>query len=397
MVPKDIFLTKNGSSLIYIKDVRSSKQGIYGEWKCFCGEIFQANNKKIKFGSTTSCGCYLRKITQDRIKDPNLIYLYRLWSSIKNRCYNEKTESYKDYGGRGIIVFPEWKDNREKFVQDILQTLGHKPNKNYTFDRINNNGNYEPGNIRWATRSQQNKNTRKVVLITVNGVTKNLSEWSELTGIRGTTIKNRLDRGCVNNDLFIPVKKSQVLAIDNIYSIWNGIKERCFNDKSKSYKFYGAKGITLFEPWLKYSKFKKDIVTLIGLRPSMSHSLDRIDNNKNYEPGNIQWADSYTQSRNRSNNVQITINEETKTLQDWSNISGINAGTISFRIKSGWPESEILRPVSRRQKFSEKEIQEITHHYNNKMPIVAISKIYKCQPDTITDVILQRDGYSKDK
>jgi hypothetical protein len=83
-------------------------------------------------------------------------YLYYTWSNIKQRCYNKKHPSYKYYGARGIKVCDRWINNFDIFSQD----MGEKPNKDYSIDRINNDGNYEPSNCRWATKSQQQLNKR---------------------------------------------------------------------------------------------------------------------------------------------------------------------------------------------------------------------------------------------
>jgi hypothetical protein len=85
--------------------------------------------------------------------------LYDSWWQMMNRCYNEKAKSYKNYGGRGITVCPEWHDVRN-YVAWIEANLGSRP-EGLTLDRVNNDGNYEPGNMRWATYSEQNLNRRK--------------------------------------------------------------------------------------------------------------------------------------------------------------------------------------------------------------------------------------------
>lgn len=85
--------------------------------------------------------------------------LYSTWHNINKRCYDKFNNAYKNYGQRGINNF--WKHNPEGFFKYIKENLGKKTSKEYSLDRINNDGNYEPGNLRWATRKQQNENSTK--------------------------------------------------------------------------------------------------------------------------------------------------------------------------------------------------------------------------------------------
>jgi hypothetical protein len=106
------------------------------------------------------------------------------------RCRPENPNSHK-YSERGISVCSKWRGSFAAFLAD----MGPMPSANHSLDRINNNGNYEPGNCRWATRSQQALNTRRNHLLEVDGVTQTISEWSELTGINYRTLTNRIQHG----------------------------------------------------------------------------------------------------------------------------------------------------------------------------------------------------------
>ena len=115
---------------------------------------------------------------------------YYSWFQMRTRCLNKDNPAYSRYGGRGISVHPRWINSFETFISD----MGEKP-EGMTIDRIDNDGNYEPGNCRWATRAQQARNTRKTVKITINNETKSLSEWAIEFGVGRKMVAHRLCLG----------------------------------------------------------------------------------------------------------------------------------------------------------------------------------------------------------
>lgn len=161
--------------------------------KCECGSIKEYDFSYIRSGNTTSCGCYLRdirgkaSITHNMSKSKE----YNTWRHIKERCFNKKSEFYDNYGGRGITMCERWRDSFENFFAD----MGHSPSSEHSIDRINVDGNYEPGNCRWATSREQSRNTRKTVLITYMGHTKSSSEWADLLGISTDRIRRAINKG----------------------------------------------------------------------------------------------------------------------------------------------------------------------------------------------------------
>jgi len=118
----------------------------------------------------------------------SLVPEYGIWSGIKQRCYDQGYKRYKDYGGRGITVCERWLNNFDAFYADV----GQRPSKDHSLDRINNDGNYEPGNVKWSTRTEQQNNKRTNLLVTHRGETHTVAEWSRMTGIHWSVIRERI-------------------------------------------------------------------------------------------------------------------------------------------------------------------------------------------------------------
>lgn len=126
---------------------------------------------------------------------------YAAWCNMHQRCGNPNGKRYQDYGGRGISVCKQW-DDFERFHAD----MGDCPD-GMSLDRYpNNDGNYEPGNVRWATKTEQNRNRRGLRLLRFNHVTRSMGEWSEITGIPIRTISWRISHGWTEQEaLSIPL------------------------------------------------------------------------------------------------------------------------------------------------------------------------------------------------
>lgn len=121
---------------------------------------------------------------------------------MKARCYNPGSISYPNYGGRGITVCPKWIYDFEAFLADV----GEAPEPGMSLGRIKNDGNYEPGNVRWETKLEQDANRRTSQFITVRGVTKCFKQLAEHFGLRHTTVESRLLHGWSLEDAFtVPV------------------------------------------------------------------------------------------------------------------------------------------------------------------------------------------------
>lgn len=130
---------------------------------------------------------------------------YAIWATMIQRCENPNCRQFKDYGGRGIAVCKAWRESFRAFLND----MGMRPTPTHSLDRINNGGNYEPSNCRWATRQEQNSNKRSAVLLTVNDQTKSMTEWAREMDIVESVIHKRLKRGWdVCRAVMTPAKRS---------------------------------------------------------------------------------------------------------------------------------------------------------------------------------------------
>lgn len=135
---------------------------------CDCGNIVNVYADNLLKGASRSCGCLRKDICAEMqtIHGFTKTRPYRIWSHMKGRCYCKTDQFYKDYGGRGIIVCDEWKKSFVNFIND----MGQPPSNKHSIDRIDNNGNYELTNCRWATIYQQASNKRNNVIILVDGL-----------------------------------------------------------------------------------------------------------------------------------------------------------------------------------------------------------------------------------
>lgn len=136
--------------------------------RCDCGVVKDISYASLSYGSSRSCGCLrdelakVQPITHGHAKRGNLHPLYKVWAAMIRRCENSNDHHYHCYGGRGIKVCGRWRNSFENFLADV----GERPSKKYSLDRYpNNDGDYEPGNVRWATSSEQAYNRRPKPLV----------------------------------------------------------------------------------------------------------------------------------------------------------------------------------------------------------------------------------------
>lgn len=167
---------------------------------CDCGKTFMANQRSLLEKEEPSCGCtrWARRKLHSKAKGFCNTKLYGVWNAMISRCENPNCRGYHNYGGRGISVCDEWKN-------DFLAFKNWAEKNGYcdglTLERINNNGNYEPNNCSWKTKKEQNNNRRTNRLLTFNDITHTIMQWSEICGVSFSAIVKRLDRGWSIEDI----------------------------------------------------------------------------------------------------------------------------------------------------------------------------------------------------
>ena len=190
----------------YEGSVKYGKRNFYSVLcRCKCGTQRLFPLTKIKTGASKSCGCYAAIVNSARAKHGLTNHLlYGVWCSMIRRCTKVKDKNYESYGGRGISVCIEWKTDFKTFYNWCIEN-GYE--KGLELDRRENDGDYEPGNCRFVTRTINVRNTRANRIITYNGQTMCVSEWAEHLGIKKTTLKDRiLSNWSVERAFTTPVK-----------------------------------------------------------------------------------------------------------------------------------------------------------------------------------------------
>lgn len=180
-------------------------------WECLCecGNSSVVQQGSLRNGRSKSCGCLHREKTAERFTKHGCSAggkwtpEYAAWCHMISRCTDPARENYRDYGGRGITVCDEWM----KF-ETFLQDMGVKPSEKHSIDRIDNNGNYEPSNCRWATSHQQSRNHRRNIYLEYEGARMVLKDWAAHTGINYGTLRVRVKNGwSVQDTLTVPADK----------------------------------------------------------------------------------------------------------------------------------------------------------------------------------------------
>ena len=210
-----------GRLTVIEKDVkRKDRKSRHTFWKCLCdcGNIVTVDGYRLRSGETKSCGCLRDEIRCETIVNYNNqnptrpdkwkhgksgTPLYHVYRHMIDRCYDQNNPKFNIYGGRGITVCDEWRNDSStffKWADDNGYVSG------LTLDRINVNGNYEPDNCRWATLKQQANNRRNTIYVNIDGLNYTLRDISDMTGIKMGTLWYRVKNGIIGNDIIKPIK-----------------------------------------------------------------------------------------------------------------------------------------------------------------------------------------------
>jgi hypothetical protein len=205
------------------------------------------------------------------------------------------------------------------------------------------------------------KNPNPPIVLEFQGRSLTTYEWEKEVGIKAATIRARLSKGwsverALKTPLIDPVvhgaaRRSRWTAE---YKIWRGIKVRCSNPNlQERWKKYGGRGISICEEW------RNDFAAFfahVGLRPSPKHSIERVCNDGDYEPGNVRWATAQEQARNRRTTLKLTWRETTKSAAEWANFVGIPTYLLYSRLKRGWTiERSLTEPVHNSGRIAKSE------------------------------------------
>lgn len=155
--------------------------------RCDCGKETSVRRDQLMGGNTKSCGCLRNDV--NTIHGESKTKLHRIWAGMKQRCYDPNTTGYQNYGGRGVRVCDEWKNDFCAF-RDWALISGYR--EGLSIERQDTSGNYTPENCRWATAKEQANNRRSNILITYQGITLTEKQWAEKLGISYNTLHTRI-------------------------------------------------------------------------------------------------------------------------------------------------------------------------------------------------------------
>lgn len=176
--------------LTYVETIKGGD----GYFKCSCGVIKKIRTNHVFSGAVKSCGCKRAEYVSKARYTPGVrengkqTSEYTIWKGMKQRCNNKNAPKWHRYGGRGISVCERWQTSFSNFLDD----MGRRPTNKHSIERMNNDGNYEPGNCRWATAKEQAYNTSRVLKYIYDGELMTIREIATIIGVKKGTLDSRI-------------------------------------------------------------------------------------------------------------------------------------------------------------------------------------------------------------
>jgi hypothetical protein len=182
----------SGMRFGFLTAIKYAVSGIHGKWlcRCDCGKEILVTTDNLTRGHSKSCGCQKGSlVTKSKTRHGKThSQVYSAWRSMRSRCRNPNNQDYLNYGSRGITVCERWLESFENFYAD----MGDPPTKDYSIDRKNSNGNYDPDNCQWATELHQQNNKRNNLRFTYEGEAHTLKEWAKLKNLPYSCLQQRI-------------------------------------------------------------------------------------------------------------------------------------------------------------------------------------------------------------
>lgn len=228
---------------------------------------------------------------------------YRTWYNMVARCHSESHKSYSNYGGRGIVVHGPWRDSPSAFIEWLEENLGPRPD-GFSLDRIDNSTGYFPGNLRWASKRVQVRNSRSARILSYKGETLCLSDWSEKTGLSVQCISYRLKKGWAIEDALLVPKGSR-------------------RPQAKPRKRYSVDGASM---------------TVAEMAKAAGLKVDTVYNR-------LSKGDTPKQAMRPLGDHKklLTVGGVTRNLTEWAIVAGVCRSTITYRIQNGMTPEQVVR------------------------------------------------------
>ena len=237
------------------KQQSGNRERYYWLCRCDCGKLHVVRTDELTGGSVKSCGCYHKETAIEHVSKHHKhkmsgSNIYSRWLGMKARCFNENASSYERYGGRGISIYEPWITDFQAFY-DYVSALPNYGKDGYSIDRIDNYGNYEPGNVRWVDCQTQARNRRSNVLVKYDNIQMTAIEAADKSGLNYGCLQGRLKRNIDGRNHFRPAGQNaqHIIEIDGKEYTFKEIAALAKISLGAVYQRYkaGKRGIELFK------------------------------------------------------------------------------------------------------------------------------------------------------